>query len=136
MNERPLRLAAAALALVGAGLAAYLLYARHTGATLACSSGGCETVQRSRYSELLGVPVAALGLFAYLTLLVAAVARGELARLAQAMVALTALGFTTYLLFVQLWLIGAVCDWCLAGDAVTTALAGLALVRLRARESA
>jgi uncharacterized membrane protein len=136
VNERPLRLAAAALALVGAGLAAYLLYARHTGATLACSSGGCETVQRSRYSELLGVPVAALGLFAYLTLLVAAVARGELARLAQAMVALTALGFTTYLLFVQLWLIGAVCDWCLAGDAVTTALAGLALVRLRARESA
>ena len=136
MNERPLRLAAAALALVGAGLAAYLLYARHTGATLACSSGGCETVQRSRYSELLGVPVAALGLFAYLTLLVAAVARGELARLAQAMVALTAFGFTTYLLVVQLWLIGAVCDWCLAGDAVTTALAGLALVRLRARESA
>jgi len=136
VNERPLRLAAAALALVGAGLAAYLLYARHTGATLACSSGGCETVQRSRYSELLGVPVAALGLFAYLTLLVAAVARGELARLAQAMVALTALGFTTYLLFVQLWLIGAVCDWCLASDAVTTALAGLALVRLRARESA
>jgi len=136
VNERPLRLAAAALALVGAGLAAYLLYARHTGATLACSSGGCETVQRSRYSELLGVPVAALGLFAYLTLLVAAVARGELARLLQAMVALTALGFTTYLLFVQLWLIGAVCDWCLAGDAVTTALAGLALVRLRARESA
>jgi len=136
VNERPLRLAAAALALVGAGLAAYLLSARYTGATLACSSGGCETVQRSRYSELLGVPVAALGLFAYLTLLVAAVARGELARLAQAMVALTALGFTTYLLFVQLWLIGAVCDWCLAGDAVTTALAGLALVRLRARESA
>ena len=136
MNERPLRLAAAALALVGAGLAGYLLYARYTGATLACSSGGCETVQRSRYSELLGVPVAALGLFAYLTLLVAAAARGELARLVQAMVALTALGFTTYLLFVQLWLIGAVCDWCLASDAVTTALAGLALVRLRARESA
>jgi hypothetical protein len=38
----------ATVATAGIGLAAYLLYARETGATLFCTGGGCETVQSSR----------------------------------------------------------------------------------------
>jgi uncharacterized membrane protein len=138
MRERRLRLAAAGLALTGVGIAGYLLYVRHGGVAPACSSGGCETVQRSAYSEIFGVPVAAFGLVGYLTLLVGNAIHGELARLGQALVALTAFGFSTYLLFVQILVIGALCDWCLASDAVTTAVLGLALLRLRAgvRQSA
>lgn len=131
MSERRLRLAAAGLALVGAGIASYLLYVRHTGAAIACSSGGCETVQRSRYSEIFGIPVAAVGLVGYAALFAGSLKRGEPARLGQAFVALTAFGFSTYLLLVQVVVIGAVCDWCLASDALTTALAALALLRLR-----
>jgi uncharacterized membrane protein len=132
MSERALRGSAVALAFVGAALAAYVLFVRETGASLVCATGGCATVQSSRYSELLGIPVAALGLAAYLTILAAALAPGEAARLIQAVVALTAFVFSTYLLYVQLAVVGAVCDWCLASDAVTTTLAGLALLRLRA----
>jgi uncharacterized membrane protein len=131
MTERRLRIATAALALLGAAVTAYLLQVRTSGASLACATSGCETVQASRYSEIFGVPVAAIGLGGYLVLLAAAGVTGRAARLAQATLALAALIFSTYLLFVQLHLIGAVCEWCLAGDVLTTALAAGALLRLR-----
>ncbi len=132
MSERSYRIASAALAVIGVGITAYLLSVRVAGATLSCTSGGCETVQSSPYSELFGVPVAALGLGAYLVLLAAALARGELARVSGAVVVLAACAFGVYLLVVQVVVIGALCDWCLASDAVTTVLAALALLRLRA----
>ena len=88
------RLASAVVAVLGAAISAYLLYVRQTGGALVCSTGGCETVQSSTYAEVLGVPVAALGLAGFLGLLVTALARGEWARLSQATLALTALGFS------------------------------------------
>lgn len=134
MSERSNRIASAALALVGVGITAYLLSVRASGATLSCTTGGCETVQNSPYSEILGLPVAALGLIGYVVLLGAALARGDLARLVGAVVALAAFAFSAYLVAVQVVVIGALCDWCLASDAVTTALAALALLRLREPE--
>jgi uncharacterized membrane protein len=82
--ERHLRVATAVLALLGAALAGYLVYVRVSGGALACATGGCETVQSSRYAEVFGVPVALVGLFGYLIVLGCAVAAGDLARLAQA----------------------------------------------------
>jgi uncharacterized membrane protein len=38
--------------------------------------------------------------------------------------------FSGYLLVIQLAVVDAVCDWCLASDAITTAVAALALLRL------
>jgi uncharacterized membrane protein len=131
MSERKLRLASAVTAAVGAAVTAYLLYVRQTGGTLICSTGGCETVQYSAYAEVLGVPVAALGLVGFLGLFLAALARGEWARLSQATIALSALLFSAYLLYIQLVVIGATCQWCLATDALTATIVALALLRLR-----
>ena len=130
MSERSVRIASAVLASLGAAISAYLLYVRETDGSLVCSTGGCETVQSSSYAELLGLPVAALGLAGFLVLLVAALARGEWARLVNATVALAAFLFAAYLLVVQLVVIDAICQWCVATDVLTTALAALALVRL------
>ena len=80
VSERSNRIASAALALVGVGITAYLLSVRVSGATLSCTTGGCETVQNSPYSEIFGLPVAALGLIGYVVLLGAALARGDLAQ--------------------------------------------------------
>ena len=52
-----------------------------------------------------------------------ALARGEWARLSQATLALTALVFSAYLLYIQLAVIDAICQWCLATDVLTTAIA-------------
>ena len=64
--------------------------------------------------------------------LAAALARGDLAQAQRRGRRLAAFAFSAYLLVVQVVVIGALCDWCLASDAVTTALAALALLRLRA----
>jgi uncharacterized membrane protein len=133
MSERGLRAGIAAVATAGIGLAAYLLCVRETGGALVCTTGGCETVQRSRYAEIFGVPVAALGLATYVWILVTSWSSSELARLGQVAVALAACAFSTYLVFVQLHLIGALCELCLVSDALIAVAAALALLRLRAK---
>lgn len=131
MNDEALRLAIGVLALAGAAVAGYLVWVRETGATLVCATGGCGTVQSSQYAEVAGVPVALLGLAGYVLLLSTALVAGETARLVQAAVALGAVIFSAYLLYVQLVVIGEVCDWCLVSDAIVTLIATLALLRLR-----
>ena len=68
MSDRTLRIAVAVLALAGAAIAGYLTYAKYADATIACSTGGCETVQESEYAEILGLPVPVLGLAGYLAI--------------------------------------------------------------------
>jgi uncharacterized membrane protein len=131
MSERTLRLATGALAAVGAAIAVYLLYVRESGGALICATGGCETVQSSSYAEVLGTPVAALGLAGFVGLFLTAVLRGEWARIAQATLGLTAFMFSAYLLYIQLAVIGAICQWCVVTDVLTTAIAALALLRLQ-----
>jgi uncharacterized membrane protein len=132
VSERNLRGGIAVVAAAGIALAAYLLYTRETGGQLVCTTGGCERVQSSRYAEIFGVPVAALGLATYVWLLLTSCSRSELARAGQVVVALAACAFSTYLVFVQLHLIGAVCELCLVSDALIAVAAMLALLRLRA----
>jgi uncharacterized membrane protein len=131
VSERSLRIGIAAVAAVGAALAMYLLYSRATAGHLVCTTGGCETVQSSRYAEIFGIPVAALGLATYLWLLVTSWSRSELARAGQTVVALAACAFSTYLVFVQLHLIGAVCELCLVSDGLIFIATALAILRLR-----
>lgn len=132
MSERALRAAVAVLALAGTAVAGYLTWVRYSGATIACTTGGCETVQSSSYSEIVGVPVALLGLLGYLAIAASTLRETELFRIAGAAVALAAAGFGAYLLVVQIAVIGAVCDWCLTSDAIAAALAVVTVLRLRA----
>jgi uncharacterized membrane protein len=134
MTEERLRAAIGSLALVGIAITTYLLYVRWTGSTLACSTGGCTTVQASSYSKILGIPVALLGLVGYVTIFVCAFVRNDLARVASFSVALAGAGFGAYLLYVQLAIIDAVCEWCLTSDVVIAVLAVLTLLRLRAAD--
>ena len=55
----------------------------------------------------------------------------ENARLLHTALALTGVVFSTYLLYVPIELIGAVCQWCLASDGIVSGLAVLALLRIR-----
>ncbi|MHB8642365.1 MAG: vitamin K epoxide reductase family protein [Gaiellaceae bacterium] len=130
MSDRTLRVAIGALALVGAAIAAYLTVVHFTHNQAVCPTSGCETVQRSRYSELAGIPVAALGLVAYVPVAAtAASARREAAVLAAA-TALVALVFSAYLLAVSLFVIHAVCVWCVGTDVVVVLLAPAAIARV------
>jgi uncharacterized membrane protein len=98
------------LALVGVGVAAYLTYIRSTGGTIACTTGGCELVQGSRYSTVAGVPVALIGLVGYVLVAALSLIRGEAG--AAIGLGLTVIGFAfaMYLLYVQAFLIEAYCS--------------------------
>ncbi|HEU5213698.1 MAG TPA: vitamin K epoxide reductase family protein [Gaiellaceae bacterium] len=130
MSDRSLRVAICVLAAAGAAIAGYLLYERWTGGPLVCATGGCETVQNSRYSKVAGVPVALLGLLAYTGIFVTGLLRTELARAIGAALAVSGLAFALYLVYVQNSKIHAWCQWCLASDAILAALAVLTVVRL------
>lgn len=131
MTDRRLRVAVGALALVGMAVAGYLTYTRYSGASITCTSGGCETVQESDYAVVAGIPVAVLGLIGYALIALTALSAHELARTAGAVLALVGFAFSAYLLYAQLGPIGSVCDWCLANDVVAVLLVPATALRLR-----
>lgn len=129
----------ALLALVGFFIALYLwLHALGVGGTLKCGTGGCETVQTSRWAVLLGLPVALYGVVGYCALLGVAIAALRPAALADprwskllALLATLGFAFTVYLTYVELFLIHAICRWCVASAAVITAIWIVSLLALR-----
>lgn len=133
MSDRSLRIGAAIVALAGLVVAGYLTWVHFDDAALVCvAGGGCETVQESEYAEIAGVPVAVLGLVAYAIVLGLVAWDAPAARLGAAMLALVGLLFSLYLLALQLFVIDAVCVWCLANDVVIAPLlAFLTALRLQ-----
>jgi uncharacterized membrane protein len=133
VTEYRLRATGGVLALAGLVIAAYLTYAHYAGDTPYCvaGGGGCEQVQRSDYAKVAGIPVAALGLSAYAALLVTALFAGRTAAAVGAGVAVAGAAFSAWLLYAQLALIDAVCQWCVANDVVIALAAVAAVLRLR-----
>ena len=136
MSDRRLVTATAALAFVGVGITAYLTYAHYADASIACPTDGCETVRNSSYALLGMLPVALLGLGAYLLILGWLFLPRDYSRPAVFATALAGLAFSTYLLAVQAIEIGAFCTWCLASDVVITVIAALSALALSRRQRA
>jgi uncharacterized membrane protein len=132
-RHQGLRALLAVLAAAGLAISAYLTWAHLSGTVPVCvgGSGGCETVQTSRYSEIMGVPVAALGLFAYATMLACAVLRGEGAAVSGLFVALVGVLFSAYLTYLELFILRAICQWCVASAVLVVAYLVFGALRLR-----
>src|SRR5687767_13578321 len=122
---------AALVALAGLFVATYLtLYKLGVIGTMACAVGSCETVQLSRWATLLGLPVAAWGVAYYalvFALTLAGVVHERLAEsrgLALALVLLTGWGliFSLWLTYLELFVINAICQWCVVSAVIAAAL--------------
>jgi uncharacterized membrane protein len=118
-----LPLAAALVALAGLADAVYLTVHHITAEPVPCSIvAGCETVLTSPYAELQGIPLAAFGAAAYFVAfclaLLAAFGNRTLWKVFGVQVVLMAL-FTVWLLYLQAYVIGAFCQFCLI-SAITT----------------
>jgi uncharacterized membrane protein/glutaredoxin len=125
-----------ALGLFGLGVAAYLAYVEVGRVEAVCGPvGDCNTVQQSSYARLFGIlPIGVLGIFGYAAILGAwtfgRAARGQwlaLADLAVSTMAATGFLFSIYLTFLEPFVIGASCLWCLTSAALMTALYWLSL---------
>jgi uncharacterized membrane protein len=134
------RMLTALLALVGVFLSLYLtLYKFGVIGTLACGTGGCETVQLSRWSTFLGLPVAAWGVGYYVTVFALALASvqdrwSESRRIWLALVVLTAWGvlFTAWLTYLELFVIHAICRWCVGSAVLAVTIFALSAWELAA----
>ena len=131
MNDRRLRLAVAVLSLAGLGVAGYLTWVHYGDLEPICAggSGGCEKVQTSDYAELAGLPVALIGAIGYAAILLSLAVPGDSGRFAGALLGLVGLGFSLYLTYLELFVIDAICQWCVASAVVMTALAGVLMLR-------
>jgi uncharacterized membrane protein len=127
-----LRTAAIVLSLLGIAVAGYLTYVHYAELQPFCvgGGGGCEKVQTSDQSRLVGIPVAVLGLGAYVVLLLTSVARTEPARSLGALTAIVGFGFSAYLTYESVTVIEATCQWCLISAALMTLLAVVTTARL------
>ena len=132
MTDARLRTVAIVLSVLGIGVAGYLTWVHLGDVEAVCvgGGGGCARVQASDQSELAGVPVALLGLLAYIVLLATNLLPGELARMAAALTALVGAGFSIYLTIESVTVIEATCQWCLASLVLMVSLAVVCSARL------
>ena len=130
-GDRTLRRAMIVLTLVGIGIASYLTYVHYKGLSPICAlNQGCEKVQSSRYARVAGVPVPLIGLIGYLAIFASLMVRGELARLATAVMTIGGFAFSVYLTSLELFQIHAICQWCVGSAIVMTSLAVLSTIRV------
>jgi uncharacterized membrane protein len=125
-----------ALSLAAGGIASYLTVTHYSDPTaLACPDSGvvnCTLVTTSSWSVFLGVPVAVWGMA--WSLVMAGLTtpwawRAGWGQLDQVRVVASGLGAATvlYLVYVELFRIGAICLWCTGVHVITVGLFGVVL---------
>ncbi|GBD21243.1 Vitamin K epoxide reductase [bacterium HR28] len=129
MNRLPRwSLASTALAFAGVGVAGYLTLVAFDQSLLVCGLGDCSTVQNSPYAKIAGVPIALLGLLMYLALFALSLARwrwwqkADVLTSANAGIALAGTLYSAYLTYLELFVIHAICQWCVTSALIVTGL--------------
>ena len=122
---------AAFFAAVGTGVSAYLTWVHYSGSLALCvGAGGCEVVQASRYAMVGVLPVAAIGLGGFSAILGVALARLQWDHpwldLSMFGLSLAATLYVTYLTYIELFVLGAICPWCATAAACAVAVFVLA----------
>jgi uncharacterized membrane protein len=136
MNKRML---VALVALAGVFVALYLtLYKLGYIGTLACAVGSCEKVQTSKWATFLGMPVGMWGVGYYVGVLALSIAGltpplAESRGLSRLLLAVTTVGvlFSLWLTYLELFVIDAICQWCVISAILATILFVLSWLDLR-----
>lgn len=128
-QPRRLVLGILAGALAGAGVSGYLTVVHYAHRPVYCGGlSSCETVNTSAYAEVMGVPVALLGLLAYLSIGGLAVLRGRFLWAEPALLTVAAAGtlYSGYLTWVEVAVLRAICLWCVTSAVIITVITVLA----------
>lgn len=117
------------LSLAGIVLASYLTWVHFDSSSLICGLGDCHTVQASEFATVGPIPVAMLGLAMYLTILACHLIMllwpetRFMATVVAFAVALSGLVYAAYLTWIEVAVIDAICQWCVASAVLTLILA-------------
>jgi uncharacterized membrane protein len=85
-------------------------------------SSGCATVEKSKYSEMIGIHISVFGLIGYASILGSSIWRGDGGRISAFVLSLFGFGFSLYLTYLELFVIEAICQWCVASAILMTLL--------------
>ena len=135
------RMIVAALALAGIFVALYLLlYKLGLIGALSCAVGSCETVNSSKWATFLGLPVAGWGVAFYVGLFVLAMVSTSEAYAGSRAIALVLLAvsgtgvlFSLWLTYLELFVIHAVCQWCVVSAVIVSIIFAVCVVDYRER---
>ena len=130
------------LSLAGLGVSAYLMWGYTVpGASLSCGGGqGCDAVKNSVYANLVGIPMPLIGLASYLLIFGFLIfQQGFVIKrpdwtpyFALAIFCLSLMGilYSAYLTYIELFVIYAICRWCVASAVIMTILFPLSIFNL------
>ena len=124
------------LALTGVFDTAYLTIEHFQGREVGCSiTNGCGEVLNSQYATIGPVPLALLGLIYYLTLVILAALwadkRNPLHLLYLQALATAGLALSLYLVYLQIFVIQAICQYCMLSAITTTLIALLSWLAIK-----
>ena len=119
------------LALLGLGITGYLSWTELMGDAPSCViGGGCATVQNSEYAQIFGVSLSYLGFITYALMLASAIIPGFWGRLLGIVTSVGGVLFSLWLLYAELFLIEAICPWCVASLVVMILALAVAITRV------
>ena len=135
------RMIVAALALAGIFVALYLLlYKLGLIGALSCAVGSCETVNSSKWATFLGLPGAGWGVAFYVGLFVLTMVSTSEAYAGSRAIALvlpavsgTGVLFSLWLTYLELFVINAVCQWCVVSAVIVSIIFVVCVVDYRER---
>ncbi|MBX3004611.1 MAG: vitamin K epoxide reductase family protein [Anaerolineales bacterium] len=125
------------LAILGLLDAAYLTYIKVLEDGVCAISGGCAIVNTSPYASLAGIPIAAIGAVAYLAMLAVLwlEERNDFFAVNGSMIvfgmALIGVLYSAYLTYLELYVIHAICPFCVVSAVILVAMLVVSILRLR-----
>ena len=133
MSYKTVALFWVALAFLGLIDAGYITVKYYSGGEVSCPiTGGCSDVLTSSYSQIMGFPVSAYGFIFYLAVLLLAFlyldSRKRWIEAAMLLLGLAGFLFTLWFVYLQIFVIEAICFYCMVSALLSTTIVALALM--------
>lgn len=132
-----LRIALIGLSLIGLADSIYLTHVKLNSGGVCVAGAGCEIVNSSVYSQINGIPIAALGALAYVIMLVVLAFESRVAffelngPLIVLGMALFGTLYSAYLTYLEIYIIRAICPFCVLSAVVLTIMLVLSGIRFQ-----
>lgn len=135
--DNKLRFSSLVLAVIGLLDSIYLTWVKYTGMYTLCGPiGNCESVNTSRYSEILGIPIAILGAGVYLLIILLLILEvrisifTEFSNVIVFGLSLVGVLYSIYLTYIEIAVLNAICPYCTISAVVLVVLFILSTIRL------
>ncbi len=124
-----------ALAILGVLVTGYLSVEHIFGGPIICATGhGCDIVRASVYAKFMGIPIAVFGLGMYLVLIAFLLSNRRALTSLNVLMSGIGVAYSLYLTYLELYVIHAICSWCVAQAVLVTLIFVVYLISQKPKE--